>query len=189
MAACRFFDVNDERIERVDNFPVPPDWWSRPYEYAWASNFVNPGETVLDAGCGLEHPFKFYLGRRVTAHACDVDPNIKYVVVPPGCNLTLVRADFTLLPYPDEYFDTIFCISVLEHVSMATQDSGIKEFKRVLKPGGRLVVTVDVPLVHPEHLINMVKNAALEVGKVNYMLPGNAITGYDLHCFKILATK
>lgn len=44
------------------------------------------------------------------------------------------------LPYPDQFFDMINCLDVLEH----TYDPAkiIQQFARVLKPGGRLFITV-----------------------------------------------
>jgi ubiquinone/menaquinone biosynthesis C-methylase UbiE len=43
------------------------------------------------------------------------------------------------LPYGDNYFDTINCLDVLEHTYDPAQI--IKEFARVIKPGGRVFVT------------------------------------------------
>ncbi len=45
------------------------------------------------------------------------------------------------LPYPDGYFDKVICSSALEHFSNDVQ--ALQEMKRVLKPGGKLVLTVD----------------------------------------------
>lgn len=41
----RFFKINDEIMKEVI-VPLPGTWWSRPYEYCWASKF--PGRVVLD---------------------------------------------------------------------------------------------------------------------------------------------
>lgn len=43
------------------------------------------------------------------------------------------------LPYEDDFFDVINCLDVLEHTYHPAQV--VKEFKRVLKPGGRVFVT------------------------------------------------
>ena len=44
----------------------------------------------------------------------------------------------TLLPFPDGFFDTVFCESVLAIVPDETLPGLFKEINRVLKPGGRL---------------------------------------------------
>jgi len=53
------------------------------------------------------------------------------------------------IPFEDEYFDAIVCIAVLEHVDNPVDI--VKEFFRVLKPGG--VVIASVPFLQPEHKI------------------------------------
>ena len=131
----RFFTAKDAR---GDNLPLPlhPAWWSRPYEYAWAGAFAEAGDTVLDAACGIEHPFKFFLlDRTREVHACDMEEGIlapdiirkglrdTYGEPAAAClperylrDIHFRRASITGLPYADGMFDKIFCISVLEHL-------------------------------------------------------------------------
>ena len=56
----RFFTFDDPKLNKVI-LKLPESWWSRPYEYAWAKSFVEQDHVVLDAACGVCHPFKFYL--------------------------------------------------------------------------------------------------------------------------------
>jgi SAM-dependent methyltransferase len=51
------------------------------------------------------------------------------------------------LPFPDESFDSVLCNQVLEHVF--TPEDFLSEIRRVLKPGGKLLLTV--PFVWDEH--------------------------------------
>lgn len=51
-----------------------------------------------------------------------------------------VTADITDLPFPDDRWDLIVCSHVLEHV--ADDRSALREFRRVLAPGGRALVLV-----------------------------------------------
>jgi SAM-dependent methyltransferase len=44
--------------------------------------------------------------------------------------------------YPDESFDLIYSISVIEHIPGSGDADALTEFRRVLKPGGRIVVEV-----------------------------------------------
>jgi SAM-dependent methyltransferase len=62
----------------------------------------------------------------------------------PGIGL---RADLGRLPLPDGSVDGILCEMVLEHVPDAR--GAIREFLRVLRPGGRLYVAV--PFLWPYH--------------------------------------
>lgn len=48
--------------------------------------------------------------------------------------------------FPDRYFDRVFCLSVLEHIPQTDWKKCVQEFERVLKPGGRLIITLDMNL-------------------------------------------
>jgi SAM-dependent methyltransferase len=76
------------------------------------------------------------------------------------------------IPFPNEHFDTIFAAEVFEHVFNFSEI--FPEILRVLKPGGRLLITV--PFVWEEHevpydfarytsfgLEHLMKTAGLEV--------------------------
>ena len=131
----RFFTEADFNKDTIV-FKLLPSWWSRPYEYAWAGTFVEKDDVVLDAACGIEHPFKFYLLDHCReVYACDYDDSIlsskdilnavkdtfgeeasrelpsKYLN-----NIHYSKASLTSLPYKDKMFDKIYCISVLEHL-------------------------------------------------------------------------
>ncbi len=47
-----------------------------------------------------------------------------------------------VLPLPDAKFDTVVCASVLFTLTPPGVKNALREFRRVLKPGGRLIVTV-----------------------------------------------
>ena len=50
-----------------------------------------------------------------------------------------IVSDITAIPEPDASFDAIMCIEVFEHIPDPI--SAIKEFSRLLKPGGYLIIT------------------------------------------------
>lgn len=60
----------------------------------------------------------------------------------------VVRGDALALPFPDESFDAVVCSEVLEH--LPEYAGAIDEVVRVLRPGGRLGVSV--PRYGPERL-------------------------------------
>lgn len=105
-----------------------------------------PGVTVLDWGCGRGH-FTYYLlrrGYRVTAYSLE-DPPELFGKLSAGERerLTFVRGeDPAVLPFEDGSFDAVFSVGVLEHVRElgGTEVASLAEIRRVLRPGGLLLV-------------------------------------------------
>ncbi len=56
------------------------------------------------------------------------------------CDLDLFDAEKDVFPYPDEYFTTVLCCEVIEHLA-ADPMHMMAEINRILRPGGRLVLT------------------------------------------------
>ena len=59
-----------------------------------------------------------------------------------GEQLRLLSVDAERLPFPDQCFDRVTAISVLEHLDSFTEPQVMHELGRVLKVGGRLVFSV-----------------------------------------------
>jgi SAM-dependent methyltransferase len=115
---------------------------------------IQPGERVLDLGCGFgRHAFE---SMRRGAHvvACDFSlAELKDVrgmfaairedeaaTLPEGAGGSATNGDATRLPFADASFDRIIASEVLEHIPDDT--AAFRELARVLKPGGTLAVTV-----------------------------------------------
>lgn len=59
-----------------------------------------------------------------------------------GRSLHLEVQDARRLSYPDASFDRIYSISVIEHIPGDGDSEAMREIARVLRPGGRVVLTV-----------------------------------------------
>lgn len=95
---------------------------------------------LLDVGCGSQ-PYRRYF-EHVDYVGLDIDIPV---------NRAAAIADFfytgELFPFADSSFDSVLCNQVLEHVFNPQQF--LSEIRRVLKPGGHLLLTV--PFVWDEH--------------------------------------
>jgi ubiquinone/menaquinone biosynthesis C-methylase UbiE len=132
------------------NFLPTSYHWSRRYEYPWILQRlaeIKP-EKILDAGAGTT-PLQFYLAQFHEVHSVDIDQNLikqNHIIknLLGLTNIHLKTLDITQLDYPDNYFDVVMCISVLEHVSSKHWITIVNEFKRVCKPNGSILITVDL---------------------------------------------
>ncbi|MGI5122246.1 class I SAM-dependent methyltransferase [Marinactinospora thermotolerans] len=131
-------------VDRNDNV-------NRYWEYPWAATHagLRPGMRVLDAGAGYS-PFLLHLAETV--------PDAEYHAADPAyafqtpAQLPHARIDtrpLEELAYPDGHFDLIFCLSVLEHLDASARLAAVRALARCLRPGGRLVLTVDYFLDWP----------------------------------------
>jgi SAM-dependent methyltransferase len=113
---------------------------------------IGPGSKVIDVGCGAgRHTFEAYRrGADVTGFdqntqdLNDVDEILQAMKaqgeVPPSAKAEVVKGDALDLPYADGAFDCVIASEILEHVPQDT--AAIAELVRVLKPGGKLAITV-----------------------------------------------
>ncbi len=91
------------------------------------------GKRILDAGAGAGDLVR-HLGRR--------HPEAKIVGIDIAPKSEDVRAgDISDLPFSDGYFDTIFCVEVIEHLSAEATGRTLGEFRRLLAPGGHVIIT------------------------------------------------
>ncbi len=123
-----------------------------------AMNRVNPqpGERHLDVAGGTGELARAFLSladqagkrrgdaRKATAIVCDINDAMLEAGKARkdngqwGDRLDWVCADGTALPYPDRSFDALTISFGIRN--FADRVAGLREFKRVLKPGGRLAV-------------------------------------------------
>jgi len=141
-----FFRVNDYHSREFYGHTLPETWWSRHYEYPWAILSALDGKykTAADMGCGyIYRPFKDIVAALCkTVYA--VDSNSRLLEQAPfPKNIVPVISPLQKIELVDESLDLVFCISVLEETNC--QSEILKEFHRVMKPDGQLVLTFDVP--------------------------------------------
>ena len=116
--------------------------------YLWAANFIRPGDRVLDAACGLGYG-SYTLAELSKAKSITGIDGSDYAYDYAHENFTPLsdKLDFSVgyLPdclksYPDGHFDLIVSFETLEHVEHP--QALLKEFHRLLSPGGRIIVSV-----------------------------------------------
>ena len=103
---------------------------------------IPEGLTILDAGAGESQFKKFcshlkYISQDFGQYHGEGDVGLQ---MGKWDNTKLdIVSDITSIPLPDQSVDAIMCTEVLEHIPDAL--AAIKEFSRLLKPGGYLLIT------------------------------------------------
>lgn len=92
----------------------------------------NATGSLLDIGCGNKPYESFYIPYTNQQTGCDIAQS--------DANRVDVICPATQLNFEDNSFDTAFCTQVLEHVY--DHHALVREANRVLKPGGKLILTV-----------------------------------------------
>jgi ubiquinone/menaquinone biosynthesis C-methylase UbiE len=119
-------------------FPRPAAQDSPP-EYFFEQRLeeiISPHDHILDAGCGAGKFFRMGFARQRGCHVIGVDLQQNLAA---NSEIDLgVRANLKNLPFCDGSFDVVSCRLVLEHLD--APQAALREFHRVLKPGGRLAI-------------------------------------------------
>lgn len=110
--------------------------------YNFALKFLTGRETVIDAACGsgygseiLSFGAKKVIGLEINDYAIKYAKERHFKK-----NVEFYKADLNQkIDLPDNYSDVIISFETLEHV--ANQENMFREFKRLLKPGGFLIIS------------------------------------------------
>jgi ubiquinone/menaquinone biosynthesis C-methylase UbiE len=113
-----------------------------------------PGERVLEVGAGLGYyslPVAQALGPNGVLTVLDVQPAMLDELMRRAgavgiANVDAVPGDAQALPFPDATFDAAFLVATLGEIS--DKQRALRELRRVVRPGGRLVVGEGQPDPH-----------------------------------------
>jgi SAM-dependent methyltransferase len=150
--------MNSDRILHSNKLGMTRSW-----EYPWAilNSDITQDTKILDVGSGASL-LPLYLAQKSNhVDSLDSDEYQMRVLSPTLADILKFKVNYlvddaTHLPAEDDTYDYVFCISVLEHLE-ETKERGvlvnrhpkkldrlaIREFLRVIKPGGRVILTLD----------------------------------------------
>ncbi len=127
-----------ERFENSDSFEA---WYEHWHRYHWIAPLLK-NKTVGDLACGEGYGAALISQQAKKVFGVDIDGHTiekaqkKYVTHP---HLSFLQADLLNTSLEDDCLDAVVSFETLEHLS--EQEAMLKEFKRVLKPGGLLVIS------------------------------------------------
>lgn len=141
------YDGFAEAYVRANDNGLFNRWYARPAVLDLLGDVAGHG--VLDAGCGSGPLIADLAERGANAAGFDASPAmIRLARERLGDETDLRVADLTQpLPYDDGAFDDAVAMLVLHYLEDWSRP--LAELRRVLKPGGRLVVVVNHPVIPP----------------------------------------
>ena len=123
-------------------------------EYLWSYSRIiemanlKPGSKALDAG-GSGTPIDYYLAQKGIDVACVdqqkglIDWSRETASKMGLKNIDFMQGDMAKNSFPDNYFDAVISVAVLQLLPVEIKIQAVKEFARVLKPGGILCLVID----------------------------------------------
>ncbi len=137
----------------------PLHHWSRLWEYPYTflaikrqiglANKMNGSCRILDAGSGVTF-FPYFLSHSLNCSVDCLDNDASlgtmYDMIGRfgGVKPAFHSAELSSMPFEDESFDMVYCVSVIEHTTKRQEI--LNELGRVLKHQGILVLTFDISL-------------------------------------------
>ncbi|HEY6628839.1 MAG TPA: methyltransferase domain-containing protein [Acidimicrobiia bacterium] len=133
---------------------------------------LNPGDRVLEVGCGSGHLTKRLAARGIDVVGIDANPNAREVA---GTDRVLhMRAE--QLGFEDKEFDAVISVHAIEHIPPL--DEAVAEMARVLQPQGRAL------LIYPAEPIQ-----GLYAIPTSVILYGTPFKAREVHCHKLWPSK
>lgn len=163
------FKVKPEKIAYTDLSEIPADytdkmnkqynWMARfygffiqvfPYWKKWIKKVIPhiEGKRILEVSFGNGYLMSQYASQQYEVYGIDYNERMVRIAQGKmhnkGLNIHLLIGNVEKLPFPDNHFDTI--INTMAFSGYPDGNKALREMKRVLKPGGRLLmVDFDYP--------------------------------------------
>lgn len=155
-------------------------WWYRGLRALVRQHLPANASRVLDAGCGTGAQLAD-LGAR---QGIGIDAAPLALAHCRARGLTaLAQASVAALPFADNCFDAVVSLDVLYHRAVGDPVVALREYRRVLRPGGVLILNVPAyAWLHSRHdeaihtgrrftrgaLVRLVQDAGLEIRRATY---------------------
>jgi ubiquinone/menaquinone biosynthesis C-methylase UbiE len=153
----------------------------RPYASALIERArpIGPSHRVLDLGCGtgiVARLLRERLGGAAQITGADVSPPMIAKARAVAPDVQWHEADAASLPFPDGSFDLVLCQQMLQFVP--DRLAVLREVRRVLSPGGKLLLSTWRPRVHQPLFEALGRVAEQHLGASNdrrFILDGDAL--------------
>jgi 2-polyprenyl-6-hydroxyphenyl methylase/3-demethylubiquinone-9 3-methyltransferase len=185
--------VQDEKVKRRtgDEIEIPGDYQYRAITEGFSVqkfwhqskltlierlDFVTPNTVALDCGCGSGVVANYVA--QTAKEVVGVDGNTRAIEFASKQfqrdNLKFVNSLVEDIPYPKEYFNSILCMEVLEHLYEPQARALVKTFNSLCAPGGLVMLTTP----NYRGLWPVIETLADKSGKVAHMDESQHVNRY-----------
>jgi len=171
--------------------------FSRAREEMWSeadllSDYINEGDNVLDLGCGNGRYFKALKDKELNYLGIDFSEKLINIAREkfsdcPDANFK--TGDVLDLKLPENQFDLVYAFALLHHIpSRGLRLKFLREAKKVLKPDGKLILTVwnvwnfNRRKIIKNNLLKLIGLSQLDFNDIKTSYGG--LDKVYVHCFK-----
>lgn len=157
--------LDDERI--IPGRTDPATFHSHQARYHFALRWITPQDDVLETACGSGYGTQMLAGRARSVLATDYSPlAIHYARQNFAAdNMAFSVMDCQQLALRDSSFDVIVSFEVFEHLENAA--AYLAECRRVLRPGGRLLLSTPNRVTHDLHMRSIGRGNEFHINLMN----------------------
>ena len=153
----------------IKNYNLIAKEFSRTRENVWPemnflfSDFLKKEDKVLDLGCGNGRWFEMFQKHKIYYVGTDGSEELIKIAKEKYPQATFKVSNALNLPFQDNDFEKVYSIAVFHQIpSQKFRLQFLKEAKRVLKPGGLLILTV-WRFHHKKTLLSLIKYTILKL--------------------------
>ncbi len=133
-------------------------------EFKPLADYARSGDKILDLGCGNGRLAELFHGKPIEYFGLDNSQKLIEIARKKYPHQEFKLFDGLKIPFEDNYFDKIYCIAVLHHIpGRQLRQEFLEEAKRVLKPDGKLILTVFYLWQKQTYWLLLIKNTLKKI--------------------------
>lgn len=162
----------------------------------YLKKYAQNSDKILDLGCGDGRLWQIFADKKIEYVGTDNSKKEIEIAKSRFPNARFIKSDSFLVPFGNNDFDKVFCLSVIHHLPSVTYRlKFLKEIKRVLKPKGKLILTAWSVWQNPK-IKRLIRKYTIKrmfgLSKMDYgdiLVPfkneyGELLANRYIHCFK-----